>query len=72
MKFENRHIGITKESEKEMLKMLNCNSLDELCNQTIPSEISYELPSITALSEQEFEAKITGIAKKNHINRSFR
>jgi len=38
-RFVERHIGIGKEQEKEMLTAVNVSSLEELIDQTIPKTI---------------------------------
>ena len=71
MIFEHRHIGITQESEKSILSKLTIDSIDSLCNKTIPKHIEYSLPEFNHMSEQEYEHHIKNIAKKNTITRSF-
>jgi glycine dehydrogenase len=43
-KFVNRHVGISAEEEKEMLKAIGVGSIDELINQTIPENIRLKQP----------------------------
>ncbi len=38
-KFVNRHVGIREEDIPRMLNTIGVNSLDELIDQTIPSDI---------------------------------
>ena len=40
--FVNRHIGVSEKVEKEMLKTLNLNSLDELVVKTVPNDIFFK------------------------------
>ncbi len=71
--FENRHQG---KSEKEIAAMcdaIGVSSPDELIQQTIPANIRSEkalnLPS--GLTEVQFQEKISGLAAKNKIFRTF-
>ena len=38
-KFVSRHIGPRNEDIGEMLKLINCSSLDELIEKTVPNHI---------------------------------
>ena len=60
-KFQNRHIGINECDEKLMLDKIGVSSLDELINQTIPSDIRIEerLNIPKAISEHEYAEEIT-------------
>lgn len=71
-KFEDRHIGIDAEAEKLMLEKTGVKSLDELIEQTIPSDIRIKglnLPQ--ALSEHEYAQVITEKAAKNKVCASY-
>lgn len=71
-KFEDRHIGIDAEAEKLMLEKTGVKSLDELIEQTIPSDIRIKglnLPQ--ALSEHEYAQVITEKAAKNKVCTSY-
>jgi len=72
-KFHTRHIGINEADEKIMLDKIGVSSLDELINQTIPSDIRLKgrlnLPK--ALSEYEYAEEITHLASKNRVYSSF-
>ena len=65
--FTNRHIGITTEDISIMLQTVGVNSIDELIEQTIPSDIrlpkSLELPE--PMTEREFAEHIVELASKN-------
>ncbi len=62
-----RHIGPRQDQVKEMLKTIGVHSLDELINNTIPSDIrlknTLNLPE--ALSENEFASHIQNLGNKN-------
>ena len=42
--FERRHIGPTENEIKQMLSVINANSIDELIDQTIPKSIRNDKP----------------------------
>ncbi len=62
-----RHIGPKEDDVNEMLATIGVNSMDELIEQTIPSEIrlNNQLNLDKALSEQEFLIHIKELAQKN-------
>ena len=72
-KFVSRHIGPRNGDIKTMLETVGASSLDALIEETIPSDIRLtqplDLPE--ALSENEYLAKIKGIAAKNKLFRTF-
>lgn len=71
-KFQDRHIGISPEDEKKMLAKLGLNSLDELIDQTFPSDI--RLPDgirFDSLSEHEYAEEIAQMASKNRVYASY-
>jgi len=72
-KFEDRHIGPNANGTKEMLNFLGLASLDDLIDQTVPSQIrakqALRLPK--ALSETAYLEKIKTIADKNKVFKSF-
>ena len=72
-KFENRHIGITPADLNEMLKVVGVSSLDELINQTIPSDIRLEkkLDLPESMTEREFAEHISELASKNESFTSY-
>jgi glycine dehydrogenase len=41
-KFVSRHIGPRNEDIGEMLKLINCSSLDELIEKTVPNHIIFK------------------------------
>jgi len=65
--FSLRHIGPREEDVKEMLTTIGLDSMEELINKTIPSDIrlSDELNLNEAMSEQEFLGHIKTISTKN-------
>ncbi len=72
-KFENRHIGPGKDDQLLMVKECGVNSIDELIDETIPSDIKLNknLNIDEPLNEFEFTKKLTQIASKNKIFKSY-
>lgn len=72
-KFVNRHIGITEEDASSMLHAIGLQSIDELVNQTIPSNIRLknpiELPE--SMTEREYAEHIAELASKNDVFTSY-
>ncbi len=72
-RFESRHIGPDQRQTEQMLKVINARSVDELIEQTIPSNIrlkeALQLPP--AQSESEFLQSFRKLASKNRVFRSF-
>lgn len=71
--FETRHIGPDAHQVKEMLKVVKAKSLDELIEQTIPSQIRLKKPMNLppARTEFKFLNDFRDLAKKNKIFKSF-
>jgi glycine dehydrogenase len=71
--FSSRHIGPNKAEKAEMLAAIGVKSVQELVNQTIPSQIRLggELHIDNALSEQEYLQHITELGNKNKVFKSF-
>lgn len=71
--FESRHIGPRKEEIPGMLKRIGVNSLDELINKTIPSDIHLkrELSLPDPVSEYQYLKELKQIAAKNKIFRTY-
>ncbi|MEC8257437.1 MAG: glycine dehydrogenase (aminomethyl-transferring), partial [Bacteroidota bacterium] len=71
--FAYRHIGPRSSEVKEMLAAVEADSLDELCQQTIPESIRIDkqmnLP--TAMSEAECLAHIAELGSKNKLHKSY-
>jgi len=68
-KFVNRHIGPNDSEIKEMLEVVGVKSIDELINQTIPSQIRLEKsPEIgEPVSEYKFLEELREIARQNQV-----
>jgi len=71
--YQNRHIGPDETSLKKMLKEIGCDSLDQLIDETVPSNIRLKEPLNLpeAISEYQYLQEIAEIARKNKIWRSF-
>ena len=71
--FKNRHIGITEADKQSMLESIALSSMEELVDQTIPSDIRLTAPLSLpkALSEQEYAEEIGRIASLNSIYTSY-
>ena len=67
--FKSRHIGISAEEQQVMLEAIGVSTLDELIDQTIPTDIRFEKPMSLpkALSELEYAEEIASIAAKNKV-----
>ena len=72
-KFTNRHIGPDENQIREMLEVTGASSLDELINETIPSQIKLteKLNLTEAVSEFKFLQNLKEIADKNKIFKSY-
>ncbi|MDR1203367.1 MAG: aminomethyl-transferring glycine dehydrogenase [Tannerellaceae bacterium] len=72
-KFVNRHVGITEEDIPSMLQTIGVQSLDELINRTIPSDIrlnkTLNLPE--PMTEREFAEHIAELSSKNQVFTSY-
>ncbi|RME91067.1 MAG: glycine dehydrogenase (aminomethyl-transferring), partial [Candidatus Hydrogenedentota bacterium] len=75
MGYAERHIGPTDAEQKEMLKVLHLQSLEELVQKTIPKNIllsDEEKPKLPkGKSEQEVLAELRELAKQNKPLKSF-
>ena len=65
----NRHIGISKKDEEQMLRKIGVSSLDELIDKTIPANIRLKKPLALpeAMTEYEFGQHIAALAAKNKL-----
>jgi len=72
-KFVNRHVGITEEDIPAMLEVVGAESLDQLIDQTIPSNIrlknSMNLPE--PMTERELAEHLGELASKNEVFTSY-
>ncbi|MDR3262485.1 MAG: aminomethyl-transferring glycine dehydrogenase [Tannerella sp.] len=71
--FAGRHIGITPEDLPSMLQTIGVASVDELIEQTIPSDIRLTKPLNLpdAMTEREFAEHISELASKNKVVTSY-
>jgi glycine dehydrogenase len=72
-KFEHRHIGPGEDDQLLMVKECGLNTVDELIDETIPSNIKLnkKLSIDDPLSEFEFTQKLNQIAAKNKVFKSY-
>ena len=68
-KFVTRHIGPRDQDIEKMLKVVGVSSMEELINQTVPSEIRLKKPLQLngGLTERQYYRKILALAKKNKV-----
>ena len=68
-----RHNGPNVDEQQHMLNAINANSIDELVDQTLPSNIRLKSPMGLAAPQSEIEMLKTlrSIADKNIVNRSY-
>ena len=71
--FAARHIGPNEAETNEMLKEIGVNSIEELINKTIPSNIRLkeELNVPQAVSEFEYLNELNEIAQRNKVFKSY-
>ncbi len=71
--FADRHIGLTEADINEMCQAVGVQSVQELIDQTVPKNIRLKqpLPLDEPLSEYEFAAHISELAKKNKVYQSY-
>ncbi|MBV9488520.1 MAG: aminomethyl-transferring glycine dehydrogenase [Verrucomicrobia bacterium] len=71
--FAERHIGPRDRDLREMLKVIGCESLDELIDRAIPEKIrareALRLPE--PVSEYEALSRLQAIAKRNRVAKSY-
>ncbi len=71
--FARRHIGISEEEKKEMLRIIGVDNLEQLMAETVPQHIrlqkALDLPE--AQTEYEFLRELKKLANKNKVYRSF-
>lgn len=70
---KNRHIGINEKDIETMIKKIGVKSVDELIDDTIPTNIRLKKPLDlpAAMTENEFAEHINGLAAKNKIFDSY-
>ena len=68
-----RHIGISGQQEKEMLKTIGVGSMDELIDKVMPHNIRLkkDLDLAPAMTEREFAEHMMKLAYKNKIYKSY-
>ncbi|HRD38085.1 MAG TPA: glycine dehydrogenase (aminomethyl-transferring), partial [Bacteroidia bacterium] len=71
--FVSRHNGPRENEVKEMLKKIGVSSVDELINQTVPSNIRLKEPLKVgaALTEFQYLKHLRALGKKNKVFRSY-
>lgn len=71
--FETRHIGPRESDVAEMLKVVGGDSLDQLINEIIPSDIQLREPLKLekGMSEYDFLNLMRSLAKKNKVYKSY-
>ena len=71
--FASRHIGPNNEDIKLMLQEINCNSLDELIDKTVPNNILFQssLKLKPGMSEEFNKTNLQLLSIKNNFNKSY-
>ncbi|MDR2234233.1 MAG: aminomethyl-transferring glycine dehydrogenase [Tannerella sp.] len=71
--FANRHIGVNADDISSMLKTIGAESVDELMEQTIPSDIrlTKQLDLPEPMTEREYAEHIAELASRNEIFTSY-
>ncbi|HET6402216.1 MAG TPA: aminomethyl-transferring glycine dehydrogenase [Candidatus Kapabacteria bacterium] len=71
--FQDRHIGPNEQDLDQMLRVTGASSLAELVDQTVPQSIRLKQPMKMepAMTESEFLARATELAKKNKVMKSY-
>jgi glycine dehydrogenase len=72
-KFVSRHNGPREQEVKAMLKKIGASSIDELIQQTVPSNIRLKKPLqvAPAMSEYQYIKHLKALGKKNKVFRSY-
>lgn len=73
MVFADRHIGLSKSEQKDMLAEIGVSSMDELVDKTVPSQIRLKsgLDLEPAMSETEYLNHAKALASKNKVYNSY-
>ena len=71
--FASRHIGIRKDDLPKMLTTIGVESMDQLIDETIPSEIKLEKPLNLSreMSEHEFLLHVNSLSRKNKVFKTY-
>ena len=71
--FSQRHIGPTESQVKEMLKVIGVEGIDQLIDETVPSNIRLknEMKLDQPMSEQEYLEHIQSLGEKNKVFKSY-
>ena len=71
--FSHRHIGPTASQIKEMLEVINIESVDKLIDETVPQNIRIkeQIELDQPMSEQEYLEHIQVLGKKNKVFKSY-
>ena len=71
--FERRHIGPTDNEIKQMLSVINANSIDELIDQTIPKSIRNDKPMRLdpPMSESDYLTHLKKISSLNKVYKTY-
>lgn len=72
-KFVSRHNGPRENEIKQMLAKIGVSSVDELINQTVPSQIRLKQPLhiAPAMSEYQYAKHLKALGRKNKVFRSY-
>ncbi len=73
MKFQDRHVGPNASEKSEMLAAIGVNSLDELIDKTVPSQIRLQrkLNLKPAMTENEYLGHMAEMGSKNKLFTNF-
>jgi glycine dehydrogenase len=73
MKFQDRHVGPNASEKNEMLKAIGVNSIEELVDKTVPTQIRLKQPLNLkpALSEAEYLQHMKEMGAKNELFTNF-
>ena len=73
MNFSDRHIGLTSKEQNDMLNKIGVESIKELIDKTIPSNIRLkkDLDLAPAMTEFEYLAHANALANKNKLFKTY-
>jgi glycine dehydrogenase len=71
--FSSRHIGPRNQDITNMLKVINCKSIDELIKKTVPSKILFDSPLKLkpGMSEEFNKINMQLLSLKNNFNKTY-